>query len=137
MGRAGISSFRGTYHGILVALWPLLAKRVPLLADQGGWFGTVLRVGVTFVLMHIGWLMFREHSVAMLMHSLALNPFDAPASRVAHGRGAGYRGPVRRLAFDGAAAAVAKWGALISVDDERFKTWSWTLLQGAAAAACI
>lgn len=127
----------GTYHGVLVALWPLLAKRVPLLADKGGWFGTVLRVGITFVLMHIGWLMFREHSVAMLMHSLALNPFDAPASEWRMGAALGIEALLYGLPLMVLLPLLQKWGALISVEDERLKTWGWTLLQGAAAAACV
>ena len=127
----------GTYHGILVALWPLLAKRVPLLADKGGWFGTVLRVGLTFVLMHIGWLMFREHSVAMLMNSLALNPFDAPASEWRMGAALAIEALLYGLPLMVVLPLLQKFGVLISVEDERLKTWGWTLLQGAAAAACI
>jgi D-alanyl-lipoteichoic acid acyltransferase DltB (MBOAT superfamily) len=127
----------GTYHGILVALWPLLAKRVPLLADNGGAFGTVLRVGLTFVLMHIGWLLFREHSVAMLTQSLALNPFDAPASDWRMGAALAIEAVLYGLPLMVVLPLLQKFGALIPVEDERLKTWSWTLLQGAAAAVCI
>lgn len=34
----------GFYHGVLVAFWPQLAKRVPIFADKGGALGTIFRV---------------------------------------------------------------------------------------------
>jgi hypothetical protein len=40
-----------------------------------------LRIILTFILVHIGWLMFRENSVDHLLRHLSLNPLAADATQ--------------------------------------------------------
>ena len=127
----------GTYHGVLVALWPLLAARVPVLNDKGAAFGTVLRVVITLVLMLTGWLIFREHSLAMLGHHLTLSPFTASASEWRMGVAMGLEALIYGLPLLLFLPVLERLGALISATNDRLAEWRWTLLQAAAAAACI
>ena len=68
----------GLFHGVLVAGWHLATTRSPALESGGGKAGHLARVAATFVLVHIGWLMFREESLAQLGRALTLSPFTAP-----------------------------------------------------------
>ncbi len=68
----------GLFHGVLVACWHLATARSPALESGGGKAGHLARVAATFVLVHIGWLMFREESLAQLGRALTLSPFTAP-----------------------------------------------------------
>ncbi|MCB1091830.1 MAG: MBOAT family protein, partial [Verrucomicrobiae bacterium] len=68
----------GIYHGILVSGQRLLENRGWLKnRSTNGW----IRMGkwlATFVLIHIGWLFFREHNSDYLWRYLRLDPFDGP-----------------------------------------------------------
>lgn len=127
----------GTYHGVLVAFWPLLAARAGVLHDKGGAFGTVLRTSITLVLMLTGWLLFREHSLAMLGHQLALNPMSASAAEWRMGIALGLEAVFYGLPLLVILPLLQRIGALIPAEDPRQNGWRWTLLQGAAAAACV
>lgn len=127
----------GFYHGVLVAFWPQLAKRVPIFADKGGALGTIFRVVLTYVLMHLGWLMFREHSVAMLMSDLALNPFTAPAAEWRMGGALAIEALQYGLPLILFLPLLQRWNLLIKAGDERLQSWRWTLGQAAAAAICL
>lgn len=67
----------GAWHGLLVILWTLW-DRLPQ-----NWrperFPAVVRIALTFVLVHIGWLMFREQSLPHLLSHFSKNPFAANA----------------------------------------------------------
>lgn len=127
----------GTYHGVLVALWSVLAKRCPRPGDKDGILGSVLSVPVTFMLMHVGWLMFREHSLTMLWHDLALNPFGGSASEWRMGAALAVEAVLYGLPLVVLLPLLQRLGALIQPDDPRLTRWHWTALQGAAAAACV
>jgi len=127
----------GTYHGVLVALWPMLAARVPLLKDKAGALGVVIRVAITFLLMHVGWLMFREHSLAMLWHDITLSPFVADATEWRMGAALGIEALLYGVPLLIVAPVLQRLGVLVPAEDERLTTWRWTALQGLAAAACI
>ena len=127
----------GTYHGVLVALWPFLTARAPLLGNKGGAAGTVLRVTITFALMHIGWLMFREHSLAMLAHDLALNPFAASAAEWRIGAALGIEALLYGLPLFVILPLLHRLNALLDADDHRLTEWRWTLLQTGAVTACL
>ena len=67
----------GLFHGLLVAGWHLVETRAPAAATGGGRGGHLARVLATFVLVHVGWLMFREENLSHLSHMLTLSPFSA------------------------------------------------------------
>jgi alginate O-acetyltransferase complex protein AlgI len=56
----------GAYHGVLVSFSSLLE----ILPKAFRWL-------LTFILIHIGWLLFRETNLHMLFHDLSTNPFGA------------------------------------------------------------
>ena len=124
----------GSYHGLLVALWPALSRRVPILADKGGLFGQILRTGLTFALMLLGWLMFREHSVAMLVSDLMLSPWAAPASEWRIGIAFAVESLQYGLPLLLLLPVLQRTSLLQSVS---VKEWRWTFAQSLAAAACI
>ncbi|TLD68607.1 MBOAT family protein [Phragmitibacter flavus] len=66
----------GAWHGALLVLWTLW-NRAPasLRPEKIPW---LLRVVLTFILIHVGWLMFREQSLSHLWAHLTQNPFTAP-----------------------------------------------------------
>lgn len=71
----------GAYHGILVAGQRWLERRgVMAVRPVNGWT-SVGRWAATFVLIHVGWLFFREQNVAYLGKWLCLNPL-AVSSRL-------------------------------------------------------
>ena len=116
----------GSYHGLLVAVWPALSKRLPLLADKGGVLGQIFRTAFTFALMLLGWLLFREHSVAMLASDLLLNPWAAPASEWRMGIALGLEALQYSLPLVLALPWLQKAGCL-TIDTAR--PWRTTLLQ--------
>lgn len=69
----------GAWHGVLLVLWLLWSKAPePLRPERLPRF---FRIILTFILVHIGWLMFRENSIQHLVHHLTLNPFAADANQ--------------------------------------------------------
>ena len=69
--------FWGLFHGSLVACWHLAEKHGPRLTRGGGSAGHLGRTVLTFLLVHVAWLMFREQNLSQLLKSLTLNPFIA------------------------------------------------------------
>ncbi len=63
----------GLYHGLLL----LAARATPSLPSNG--VARVARIAGMFVLTCIGWLLFRETELSMLVRHLALSPFAASA----------------------------------------------------------
>lgn len=127
----------GLFHGVLVAVWPHLTKRIPLLAAAGGPAGVVLRVALTFALMHLGWLMFREHSVAMLAKDLVLNPSVAPLADWRIGCGMAVEALLYGAPLTILFPLVERLIGLPSHDDRRLESWRWTSLQTGAATLCL
>jgi len=127
----------GLFHGLLVAGWPWLARWVRWLDRGGGWVGAGVRVGLTFVLVHIGWLMFREHNVTAIGHAFSLNPWDAPVAHWRMGLGLVVEAWLYGLPLLVVLPLLqaARW--LPAVDDPRLLTWRWTILQGLALALCL
>lgn len=127
----------GLFHGALVAFWPWLARLVPVFGTAGGKAGVVLRVAVTFVLMHIGWLLFREHNVTALGEAFALSPFEAPLSHWRMGLGLAAEAWLYGLPLIVLLPLLQYCGAIPSPGSPQHLTWKWALLQAAAAAACL
>ena len=63
----------GGYHGLLLAGSRLLRHLVPHPPPWTAYL-TPLRIAGTFVLVHVGWLCFRETSLPMLLRDLTLTP---------------------------------------------------------------
>jgi alginate O-acetyltransferase complex protein AlgI len=64
----------GGYHGILVLAGRLVGDRVPT-----GRLATLVRIAGTYLLVHLGWLMFRETDITFLLRDLALTPAGSSA----------------------------------------------------------
>jgi D-alanyl-lipoteichoic acid acyltransferase DltB (MBOAT superfamily) len=127
----------GTFHGGLVAAWPHLAKGVPLLAASGGRAGTVFRLLLTIILMHVGWLMFREHSVAMILRDLTLNPMTATLVEWRIGAAIALEALLYGLPLLVLFPLVEHLGALPVAEDPKMETWRWTGIQAATAALLV
>lgn len=67
----------GLFHGLLVAGWHVIGAKSPALAKGGGLAGAFTRWALTFVLVHVAWLMFREQNLTHLWRWLTLDPFIA------------------------------------------------------------
>ena len=70
----------GAWWGLWLVIWRQFERFVPGLAKSPGKFPTLLRWAFTFLLMNIGWLMFREQNLHELVRQLSANPFTAPAN---------------------------------------------------------
>ena len=72
----------GAWHGLLLVLWLLWSKAPEALRPER--LPRFVRIALTFILVHIGWLMFRENSSGHLFRHLTLSPFaaDAPQWRM-------------------------------------------------------
>ncbi len=69
----------GLYYAVLMIVYRFAAMTVP--ARISGMPGAaVFRVAVMFVLTNVGWLIFREHSIAQIARDLTTSPFAASAS---------------------------------------------------------
>jgi alginate O-acetyltransferase complex protein AlgI len=69
----------GGYHGLLLVGSRLASRAVPPPRPQLARALVPLRVAATFVLVHIGWLMFRETDTQMLVRDLTRSPSVASA----------------------------------------------------------
>lgn len=127
----------GLFHGVLVALWPHLAKVVPLLARSGGWTGAAFRVALTFGLMNFGWLMFREHSLGMIARDLKLNPLAAASSDWRIGAGLAAEAILYGIPLTVLYPIAQRLRLIPAADDARLFTWRWTVMQGVAAGLCV
>ncbi len=127
----------GVFHGLLVAVWPHLARAVPLLHRSGGRMGSVLRVTLTFTLIHIGWLLFREHTLTGLGRALSLNPFEAPVAHWRMGLGLVAEAWIYGLPLLIVLPLLKSLHLLPASNDPRLLTWKWTTLQCLALAFCL
>ena len=69
----------GGWWGLLLVLWRALDRWLPGYTQGKGAGLAFLRWSVTFVLINIGWLMFREQSFPDLMRQLTTSPFHVSA----------------------------------------------------------
>lgn len=127
----------GVFHGALVAGWPWLARVVPWLERGGGLVGVAGRVVLTFVLVHIGWLLFREQNIQSIGRGLTLDPFAAPVGHWRMGLGFVVEAWIYALPLIVVLPILKGLGLLPSIEDPRLLTWRWTLLQGLALAFCL
>jgi hypothetical protein len=125
------------FHGVLVAGWPFLARAIPVLKSSGGALGVGLRVLVTVALVHVGWLLFREHTIEGIGRALTLNPFDAPLSQWRMGLGLAAEAWIYGLPLLVILPLLRRRDALPPLDDPRLLTWRWTSLQTAALSLCL
>ena len=65
----------GAYHGVLLVLWRAWEKAPEAWRPQRFWRWP--QVLLTFALVNVGWFMFRETNLTMLLRGLTLNPFAA------------------------------------------------------------
>lgn len=72
----------GLYHGALVTIQHALQHFVPAWRDEMPGWTYVPRVVLTFVLVNIGWLLFRETDIAWIGRYLTLSPFSASAEDI-------------------------------------------------------
>jgi D-alanyl-lipoteichoic acid acyltransferase DltB (MBOAT superfamily) len=66
----------GLYYAVLLILYRFAAAVVPA-RITGLSVAAVFRVGLMFIFTNVGWLIFREHSVAQLARDLTMSPFAA------------------------------------------------------------
>lgn len=127
----------GVFHGALVAVWPWLSRVAPWLGRGGGLPGVIGRVVLTFVLVHLGWLLFREQSIVNIGQALRLAPWDAPVAHWRMGLGLVAEAWLYALPLMVVLPGLARLQLLPAVDDPRLLTWRWTLAQGLALAVCV
>jgi len=70
----------GGWWGAWLVLWRFLDRWAPGFTQGAGFWRALPRWAVTFVVMNIGWLMFREQNLHELIREFSANPFTAPAS---------------------------------------------------------
>jgi D-alanyl-lipoteichoic acid acyltransferase DltB (MBOAT superfamily) len=127
----------GVFHGLLVAAWPWLARFLPWLERGSGVVGAAGRVALTFALVHLGWLLFREHNIQAIGRALALNPFDAPVAHWRMGLGLAVEAWIYGLPLLVVLPLLRSLRWLPAADDPRLLGWRWTLAQGLAVALCL
>ncbi|MDB6138879.1 MAG: D-alanyl-lipoteichoic acid biosynthesis protein DltB [Verrucomicrobiaceae bacterium] len=69
----------GGWWGVWLVVWRQFELRAPGLAKGGGTARSLMRWALTFVLMNIGWLLFREQNLHELVRQMTASPFNAPA----------------------------------------------------------
>lgn len=69
----------GGWWGALLVLWRVFDRWLPGFSKAPGTARSLLRWAVTFALVNIGWLMFREQNLSELVRQITTNPFTAPA----------------------------------------------------------
>jgi alginate O-acetyltransferase complex protein AlgI len=126
--------FWGLFHGMLLSVWPHLTRALPLLKkDAVGWPGLVFRVILTFCIMHIGRVLFREHSLAMILHDLTLNPLAASAEDWRIGASIGVEAVLYGLPLTLLFPLAEHLGLVPNAEDQKLAHWRWALLQAVAA----
>jgi alginate O-acetyltransferase complex protein AlgI len=127
----------GLFHGILLSIWPTVTRNLPLLGKAGGPAGVVIRVILTFVIMHIGRVLFREHNLAMIWQHLTLNPMAASVLDWRVGCALGIEAVLYGLPLTLVYPLVEYFGWLPAAEDKRWNTWSWTLFQAFGAVVLV
>ena len=129
--------FWGLFHGVLLCLWPYLARAVPLFGKTGGVGGIVFRVIFTFLIMHVGRILFREHDLAMIWQHLTLNPLAATVTEWRVGGSILLESVLYGLPLTLLYPLVEHYGLIPATDDARLRTWQWTLVQAIAGALIL
>jgi alginate O-acetyltransferase complex protein AlgI len=124
----------GLFHGVLLSSWPYLKRVFPILGTAGGRSGIVFRVILTFSLMHVGRVLFREHSLAMIWYDLTLNPFAAPLSDWRIGASIGIEAVLYGLPLTLLFPLVEHLGLIPDAENPKWEKWIWAGLQTAASA---
>jgi D-alanyl-lipoteichoic acid acyltransferase DltB (MBOAT superfamily) len=126
----------GGYHGLLLVLWRFWERGPERL--RPGRFWRWPQVLLTFVLVNIGWLMFRETNVSMLLHYFTTNPLAASHADWQAGAylfvSVGfYAWPLALHYFIDQHLA----GRATAQTPEYFGGWKWAALQAAAASLLL
>ncbi|MBU6299924.1 MAG: MBOAT family protein [Verrucomicrobia bacterium] len=130
----------GAYHGALVVIWPWLASRLSVLkpsAPDSFSLTGLGRMALTFGLMNLGWLCFREHSLAMLWKDLCLSPFAASAAEWRMGVALGLEALLFGFPLLVLHPLLERLGWLEPGRCGGHESWRWTVAQGLAAGACL
>ncbi len=67
----------GGFHGLLLVIWRFWENAPPALRPER--LGRIPQMILTFALINLGWLFFRETDLNMLLHYLTMSPFAASA----------------------------------------------------------
>ena len=129
--------FWGLFHGVLLCLWPHLARACPVFGAAGGRVGIVFRVVFTFAIMHVGRVLFRERDLAMIWQHLTLNPFAASLVQSQVGCSIAQEAVLYGLPLTLIYPLVDHYRLLPTADDERMHSWCWTALQTMMAGVII
>ena len=76
--------------------------------------------------MHLGWLLFREHTLTGIVRGLSLNPLDAPLAHWRMGLGLAAEAWVYGLPLLVLLPILKSCNALLAHDDPRLLSWKWT-----------
>ena len=90
-----------------------------------------------FFYAHIGWLLFREHTLTGLGRALSLNPFEAPVAHWRMGLGLVAEAWIYGLPLLIVLPLLKSLHLLPASNDPRLLTWKWTTLQCLALAFCL
>jgi D-alanyl-lipoteichoic acid acyltransferase DltB (MBOAT superfamily) len=129
--------FWGLFLGVLLCLWPHLARACPVFGAAGGRVGIVFRVVFTFAIMHVGRVLFREPDLAMIWQHLTLNPFAASLVQSQVGCSIAQEAVLYGLPLTLIYPLVDHYRLLPTADDERMQSWCWTALQTVMAGVII
>jgi alginate O-acetyltransferase complex protein AlgI len=127
----------GLFHGLLLCVWPHLARVIPLLHKAGGWSGIVVRVIVTFTIMHIGRVLFREHDLSMIWQHFTLNPLAASAMDWRIGIALGLEGILYGLPLTLLYPLAEHLRLLPAAEEPRYDQWPWVMAQALLGAAFV
>lgn len=124
----------GAFHGLLLVIWRFW-ERAPRWLRPSSWWWPI-PVAITFVLVHIGWLLFREQDSAMLWHYFSLVPWHASQEDWQ----AGLYLAARVALFSLPLALHAGWDAFLAALARRQREpdpegWGW--FAGQAAIICV
>ena len=127
----------GAFHGVLLCVWPHLTRALPILGTAGGSSGVVFRVVFTFAIMHVGRVLFREPSLAMIWQDLTLNPLAASSLDWRVGCGICAEAVLYGLPLTLLYPLIDFLDLLPPAEDLRLQSWSWTVAQGLLGAAIL
>lgn len=128
--------FWGGYHGLLLVLWHFWDRAPAPLRPSSLWRWP--QILLTFVLVNIGWLMFRETNLSMLIHYFSINPISAS------------RGDWQAGVYLFTSVALYAWPMALhyfidkalanrpsTQTPEYYPGWKWTIVQTATASILL
>ena len=127
----------GLFHGALLCVWPHLVRVIPLLGKSGGALGVIFRVILTFTIMHIGRVLFREHELSMIWQHLTLNPFAATAMEWRVGCSIGLEAVLYGLPLTLIYPLVEHLGLIPANVPDRSQNWRWAFGQAIAGGVLV